>query len=223
MKLRLGGIAFALSLSLSALAATDSPPDDILSEFPGLKQYLFREPDTNLRFAMGLAPLMIMNNKAGFSANLFELHWMSPTYDWMIFGASYGTTFSGDPLSKINAFTFRTIPKYRFSTVFSAGLLLGYELVSFPEVKARLYKGTLFSPDEAFSTRGMIYGGALSENFKLGSGFQLKLSQMIYRQNYDPTGTSNGWRYFYADDQLNVDKTLIAPGMVFLLEISVLY
>lgn len=200
------------------------PQSDFMDEFPNLKKHLYNEPDTNIRLGVGISPILIMRDKAGFSANIFEVHWMKHPWDWLVFSASYGTTLSGEPLSKINAFTFRTVPKFKLSRILSAGVVFGYELVSFPDVNSKIYKGTLFSKDfEPFSNSGWIYGAALSETLPLSGKFSLKLNQLLYKQTYDPEGTYNGWLFYYENDALNKSKDQIAPGIVFLLEISLIY
>lgn len=219
-----------LYLSFSGLngeAAEDKAV--FLEEFPHLKQHLFSEPDTHLRLGVGVSPVQIMKNQEGLSANLLEIHWTKDWLDWELFTVSYGRTLSSEPTSQINAFTFRTIPKYRVSKVLSIGPLVGFQLISFPNVTAKLKKtmldhSTPSSPEfEPLSVRGVIFGAAASETFDFGTHYVLKVSQIVYKQDYDPTGTKNGWTYYFSDDALNSSTDLISPGMVFLFEVSVLY
>ena len=196
---------------------------DIMSEFPSLKKYIHAEPETHIRFGVGISPVGIMENKAMVSFNLFQVHWINGDFDIEAFSGSFGTTISGDPLSKLQSFTFRTIPKYRFSESISVGPLVGYEFVSYPDVIARIYKKNAFAPEEPFSSSGLIYGAAVSQTFNLSEKYTLKINEIFYQQTYDTKGTFNDWKYFYKNDLLNSSQDPIAPGPVVVLELSLLF
>lgn len=195
-----------------------------LDEFPHMKKDLYEEPDNNLRFGFGLIPVQFMKNKAGVGVNIFQMHWMTRYIDWEVLGVSYSATVSGEPVSQINLFTFKTAPKLKITENISIGPIFGLEFVSFPLIKARLYKDVLFTPEEAFSTRGPLFGIVLSESFKLGKKHMVKVNQMAYRQNYKTDGTNSGWKYYYtSDESLNKSQKPISPGIVFLMDVSFIF
>ncbi len=195
-----------------------------LDEFPHMKKHLFEEPDNHMRFGFGLIPVQFMKNKAGLGFNIIQMHWIHSLLDWEILGISYSSTVSGEPVSQINLFTFKTAPKIRITENVSIGGVFGEEFVSFPLIKSRIYKDVLFTPEESFSTKGPLYGLVLSETFKAGDKHLIKVNQMAYRQMYKTDGTTNGWKYYYtSDDSLNKSQKPIAPGIVFLMDISFLF
>jgi hypothetical protein len=197
---------------------------DITDEYPHLKQYVYAEDETPIHFGFGLSPLRIMKNSAGVALSVFQVHYTSSWLDWEIFNASFGTSFSGDATSKVNSYTFHMVPKLRLSEAVSIGILGGYEFVNFSDVTARLYKGNDFTPEEPFSSGGVIYGLALSETYPIGKkGLLLKIQQLAYKQNYKTAGTSRGWNYDFTDNLLDEDASSISPGYVFRLEFSLLY
>ncbi len=199
---------------------------NLIESYPHLKQYLFKETDTEIRFGFGLSPLQVMKQKAAIGLSIFQVHVMTRNWDWEVFNATFGSTVSGDALSKMYSFHFRSFPKWRISESFSIGLLMGYELVSFPDVKARLRNPTTNKAtfEEPMSARGLIYGAGASQLMKVGKSDQLvRISEVLYKQNYDIKSSLYGWDYVFTDNALNTDATAIEPGYVFLLEVSFLY
>lgn len=214
---------FLFLFSLLANAQTNKSTL-FLEEFPHLKKDLYEEPDNRLRFGFGLIPVQFMKNKAGVGVNIIQIHWMPRFIDWEVLGVSYSATVSGEPVSQINLFTFKTSPKIKITENISIGPVFGQEFVSFPLIKARLYKEVLFTPEEAFSTRGPLFGLVLSETFKLGEKYMIKVNQMAYRQNYKTDGTNSGWKYYYTSDEaLNKSQKPISPGIVFLMDVSFIF
>ena len=197
----------------------------ILTDYPNLERLIYKEPDTHIRMGFGVSPLRIMKSKAGLAINIFQIHWAYRNLDWEIFSASFGTTLSSDPNTKVNAFTFRTVPKYKVNEMFSIGPVVGLEYVSFPDVQARIGKDNWYTPVEPYSSRGLIYGIDFSESVPFNSKFTLKLNQMIYKQTYSTVGTRDGWTYLYqgSSSGLNDDPGPISPGIVFLMEFNLLY
>jgi hypothetical protein len=213
-------VATAMALLVSAVAGHAA----ILEEHPALEKFLFRESDSNLYFGFGVSPLSIIKNKAGYGVSIFQLHLIRGNLDWELFSASYAATISDQAETRLRAFTFRSAPKLRVFGTFSVGPVGGIEFVNFPDVQSRIRKDTLSTQPEAFSSRGLIYGFAFSENFKMGKSTSVKASQLIYRQNYSVTDSDQpGWEYFYESNALNRDKGPISPGWVFVLEFSLLH
>src|SRR3989344_5176139 len=91
----------ALLIASTALWSVNTRAE-IISEYPHLKKYLYSEHDSSFRFGFGLTPIRIMKSKAGFALNIFQIHFQSGWLDWEVFNASFGTTISGEPTSKVN-------------------------------------------------------------------------------------------------------------------------
>ncbi len=197
---------------------------EILQEYPQLKRFVGGEPKLELKFGGGISPFQIVKDRVGFSLSLFQLHFRwDRWFDWEVFNASFGMTLGGDKTSKLQNFSFRTAPKFRMNSMFSVGPLVGYELISFPDVKAVQSKNNLSTKLEPFSSRGFVYGALVSETFKLSENFTLRTNQVFYKQNY-PTGEiQDGWRYVFTDAAVNNDRSKISAGYVFLLEFALLY
>ena len=221
---------FALLLAAGGARASDlpasvlAPGTSITQTYPALLKYTSDEPISNVRIGVGLSPFGMIRDQFSFSANIFQFHWVTSVLDWEVFSVSYASTLGGDQFTKSKNFTFRTVPKVKINQTFSVGPLLGYEFVSFPDLHSVIYNGTLATPQENFSSRGLTYGGVLSETFKLNQDLDLKLNQVAYRETYSTTSAyANGWVYRYTTAGLNQDQSPINPGWVFLLEFSILY
>lgn len=196
---------------------------DFLDDYPNLKSHIFREPETPIHFGFGAAPVRIMKNKAGVAVSIFQVHLNQRWLDWELFNATMGFSISSEDESRVNSFTFRTTPKFKITDGMSVGPLLGYEFVSFPDVNARLLSDGRASPFEPYSSRGLIFGAAVSQTFDIGQKYKLKLHQIVYKQTYSTSGTYDGWEYNYENNDYNLDATPLSPGPVFLLEFSLLY
>ena len=141
-----------------------------------------------------------------------------------MFSVTFAMSLDSTDTDKSRNFVFRTVPKYRFSKTFSAGPLLGYEFVTFPNLESQIYNGTLATPQEDFSSRGFVYGGVLSETFPFSKDVTFKLNQVVYQETYSTTNApANGWTYQFSNPVYNSSQSPIKPGTVFLLEFSVLY
>lgn len=199
---------------------------NLVASYPHLKQYLFEEKDTLIRFGFGVSPLQIMKQKAAVGLSIFQVHLMTKRLDWEMFNGSFGMTISGEALSKMYSFNFRSFPKWRISDGFSVGFLVGYEFVSFPEVKAQLRNPTTAHATfvEPMSARGLIYGVGASQIMHTGKDDQLiRINEIVYKQNYSVLSSLYGWEYVYSDNALNTDTSPIESGYVFMLELSFLY
>ena len=226
-----------VALGTSSAWAVDEGPravdeNGILHAFPNLQKFLYAERKTNLYFGFGVSPMTIQNNRIGFSGNLFQIHYISDPWDLEIFSASFGTTLAQQDYAKTRYFVLRTAPKFKLFRGVSVGPVGGAEFVSFPNLISRLQspntdpsKRNYFTPEEPYSSWGLIYGVNLAETFPLGNNHLLKINEIVYRQTYPFETTSDGWTYFYKnpqDSSTDPDRNLIKTGTVFLLEISFL-
>jgi hypothetical protein len=214
---------------LVALASVSTPAAQAVTfeeEFPHLKKFLFTERQSNIYFGLGVSPLSIIKNKAGFGLSIFQIHYVKGMLDWEIFNGSFITTASDLPDTSFRAYTFRTAPKIKLFKILSAGPLLGLEFVNFPLIDSQIRNDAsgFSTRSDTFSSRGLIYGAAISETFNIGS-YTLKANQLIYRQTYSTLESqADGWTYVYPGrSDLTIDQTPIAGGWVFMLEFSFLY
>lgn len=193
-------------------------------EYPNLQKYNFVAPDSNVYFGLGLAPISVMHQSPNLAVSLFQAHWINSWLDWELLNASVGFTYLNTNNSfALNDFTFRTCPKIRIGQTISVGFLVGMEFISFPSVTAITFKGGFATPDQPFSTSGLIYGGVISEVFSLGKGSKLRISQTAYTQTYSTLQTPDGWKYVFDNNALNTNQASIAPSMVYQIEFSFLY
>jgi hypothetical protein len=211
------------SLLLAALCVTPRAFGGILDSTPDLKQFLFKEPDSNFYFGFGVSPLSIMNSRFGFELDVFQLHYINSMVDIELFDAAFGIGLGNSDLSNSRTFTLRAAPKYRLGKFLSIGPMVGYEFVSFPSVESRIYKNNYFTPFEPFSGWGFIYGGAASETFSFGKDYIFKINEYVYQETYSTTSAGNGWAYNYQDSGIAASQAPIAPSTVFMIEFSLLY
>jgi len=216
-------IKFWLMSVLVAFSVATPARAGILEEFPTLKKFTFQEQESALYLGFGVSPLSIVGNKVYFTANIFQLHWVERQLDWELLSASFGFATGKDTFTNSNHFTFRTTPRFRINDYLSVGGVLGLEFVSFPNLNARFFKNSLFSPYEPFSSSGLIYGLSLSQTFRFGDDYLIKINEMFYRQTYAATQTREGWTFMFERGDVQADKSLIEPSTVFMLEVSLLY
>jgi len=217
--------ASSVASEMPAEMPREMPTDtSILQENPNLEKYTFSEPRSEVQIGFGLSPFGMIRDQMGISANLFQFHWITSHLDWEIFSLSFAESLGGDDVTKSKQFTFRTVPKYRINQTFSIGPLLGYEFVSFPNLQSQIFNGTLATPQENFSSRGVVYGGVLSETFPLNSDLTFKVNQVLYKETYSTSNANeDGWTYRFANPALNQNSGPINPGTVLMFEFSVLY
>lgn len=194
-----------------------------LEKYPHLKENLFVEPNSNLYLGFSLGLLGVLKDRMYFSANFFQVHYISGLVDWEVFSASYGTTTANPSYVQSNHFVFRSIPKYRFNDWFSVGPLVGYEFVSFPEVKAVLYDGTYQTKSEPFSSAGLIYGFGASQNFTTEAGTKMRLNELVYKETYSTKDAGRGWSYLYDNADLRNDSTPIDAGVMLMIELGMMF
>lgn len=196
-----------------------------LEEFPHLEKHHFKEPKSELFYGMGLAPIGMMGTRLFLSANVFQIHQISPNFDWEIISASLGQVIGQEAFAKSMHFTIRTIPKYRIFDFLSIGPVLGHEFVRYSNVTARLYKNTYVTPYDTLTAKGWIYGAVLSEMFKVAKDKYLKVNQLFFKQNFSVKESSFDWIYLYKNEELKVEDNLelIQPNWVIMLEFSYIF
>jgi hypothetical protein len=206
--------------------APGAPPADqsFLGLYPQLKNYVYEEPPSGFFLGLGASPVGLLHNRMMFTGNFFELHWIKDRYDIEILNAAYSITKAQTSEFASTAFTFRAAPKYRFFGNISGGPLLGYELVSFPDVGAKIYRSPYIQPQsEPFSSRGWIYGLEFSETWNWSKGTLFKITEVFYQQTYSATTTDHGWTYRFDDANLQNDQSDIGPSTVMMVEFSFLF
>lgn len=216
-------VVFVLILALVVSGRASADTQDFVERYPSLGKFRFKEPAPNIYFGFGLAPLEIVNSKTAISFSFFQVHWFNRWVDWEVFNASFGMTFAGDSTSNIRKFAFRSVPKFRVNPMFSFGPVIGYEFISFPEVDVRLEKESQFTPIDSFSSRGLIYGGAVSENFKFRDRYVIKATQFAYKQTYSTSHSQEGWNYVFLDANQNQRSAPVSAGWVYGIEFSFLF
>ncbi len=200
-------------------APTDQP---FLSTYPHLAELVFDEPHSGFYIGFGLSPVSFVKDQAKISLSLLEVHNIQKHYEWELIKFNVGSSFGRPKLAAANDFTVRTSLKWRWTELFSLGPLVGYEFLSFPQVDSRTTKNSYETPIEPFTTRGLIYGFALNQNFKWGEN-RLKIAQVVYKQTYSTTENGDGWRYVFEDPAISSETEILAPGTVFAFELSFLY
>lgn len=215
--------SFAANEPVPAATPVVSTSQSFLEKYPHLKQNLGAEPNSNLYLGLAMGPLGVLNNRMMFSANFFQLHYITEGWDNELLSISFGATTGSPNYVQSNHFIFRTMPKYRINKLLSMGPILGYEYVSFPAVSAVLFDDGYQTKPEPFSSSGMIYGVGVSENFETEGGLKIKVNQVVYKQSYSTEHAGHGWNYLFDLKSLRTDPTPIKAGMLFLLEIGVLF
>lgn len=194
-----------------------------LEDFPGLRQYLFSEPESPMKLGMSFTPVGITKNKTYFGASLFQFHYMSEWIDWEIAGVGIGMSSARNKVAETREFTVRTVPKIRVLDNMSFGLLGGYELVSFPNVKSRMRKNNFATPEESFSSRGWIYGAAMAISFKSESVI-FRVSPSYWIQTYPHEKIADDWKYYFLNPELQAatEREQLKADSVLAIELGIL-
>jgi len=214
---------FAKNIFASEASANVIGEQTFLDKYSHLKENLYQEPESGFYLGLSAGVLGVVSNNMFFSLNFFQLHYMSDRWDNELFSATFGMTTSSAAYLQSNHFLFRTIPKYRWNSFLSLGPLLGYEYVSFPNISVTIYKNGLTTQPEPFSSSGPIYGFAVSQNFKMDSGTKIKVTELLFQENYSTTSAGSGWSYLYANQALRADTSTIQSGTVFAIEVGFYY
>ncbi|MBK7963312.1 MAG: hypothetical protein IPK04_20260 [Bdellovibrionales bacterium] len=214
-------------------AAKDAPKDStkvtnivdpaFLEAYPHLKDHLYREPSSDSYFGFSLAPVGLLKNRMIFMMNFFQAHRVTEKWDWEILSTSFGLTNAKPASAQSYHFVFRTVPKYRLTDTISLGPVIGLEYVSFPKAQAFLSKAPWTTEPEDFSSRGAIYGLALSQIFGLNSDHPFRVTEFLYQQTYSTEHSADNWKYIFTDNELNKEQDPIKAGPVFLVEFGYMF
>ena len=231
------GTLIVLALSRSAQAAEstsqkldeETPPvwqnsdTQFFNQYPHLKDNVYKEPESHLHLGISGGLIGFVANRIFFSANFFQVHYITENWDNELFSTAYGSTTTQPSNVKSDHFIFRTVPKYRFNKYVSLGPLLGYEYISFPNISAVQVQNGKSTRSEPFSTYGTIYGVSAAETFSLEGGSLLRITEIVYQETYSVTSAGGGWTYQYNVPALNTSQSTIAPGVVTSIEIGILF
>ncbi len=217
--------AAASAAPTAKLASPSLLDQGFIDKYPHLKQNIYTEPPSNLYLGFSLGVLGILKDREFFSANFFQVHYLTSSLDYEVLSISYGTTIANPSYLQATHFVFRSVPKYRLSKLFSIGPVLGYEYVSFAKINAVLYnsQNSLQTKTEPFSSSGLIYGLGASENFDWDKSYKIKINQLIYQETYSTEKAGRGWSYLYELQNLRTDVTPIKAGILILVEVGVLF
>ncbi|OFZ13411.1 MAG: hypothetical protein A2Z20_08390 [Bdellovibrionales bacterium RBG_16_40_8] len=200
------------------------PEPPFLENYSHLRDYMFNEPNSGLYFGFGVSPIGMLSDRVIFSINFFQLHYINSPWDIEIFNASYGFTRTGDSELQSNHFVFRTSPKYSVTKKISLGPLIGYEMVSFQNIEAKLRKGAHVTPEwEPFSSSGLIYGVMVSQTYLYKKDYLIRVNEVVYKQTYSTTKSEYDWSYWYRNDKLQSDSSRIEGAIVIAAELSILF
>jgi len=213
------------SPSPAPAAPGTGPADDqsFLDKYPLLKKNIYTEPSSNLYLGFSMGVLGVVRDRMFFTANFFQIHYMTSYWDNELLSISYGTTTANPSYVQSNHFVFRTMPMYRISRFLSVGVLGGYEYVSFPQISAVLYDGIYETKTEPFSSSGVIYGFGASQNFESESAYKIKINEVVYKETYSTQDAGKGWSYLYDSQALRADTTPIKAGVVMMIEVGMIF
>ncbi len=196
---------------------------EFLQKFPQLQQYIYKEPSSHFYQGISGVPVGFLKDRVMFAVNFFQIHYLTSDWDYELFSVTFGTTTTKPSYVQSDHFIFRTFPKYRINETWSIGVLAGFEYVSFGKISSKLYKNGWETPEEGFSSKGVIWGGGLTQTYSLESGNKFRVSEVAFKQTYSTTSADHGWAYLYSNQSLRQDTTPIDAGMVIMIELGILY
>ena len=207
------------------IIASENVESEFLKENSSLNKFIYETPHSNIYIGFGLTPLAMTDNRFVFAGSLFQLHYIDDFWDIELFNISLGVNSAEDSTYSSYHFVFRTAPKMRINKSLSVGAIIGWELVSFPEVNKKEYDNGKFTPLEPFSTSGAILGVILTQEFKYEKKYIFKISGFLYREFYSVDETRYSWKYWFEDERIeqDPDKTAISPSFIGGLELSILF
>lgn len=216
-----------LSRSLLALlcvcGTTSQARAEFLEDFPQLNELVFKEPVSPIRLGASVVPIGIMKDKTFLGFSPLQAHWKSGWLDWEIASCWIGISNARNKYADSRSFFARTVPKFRILESLSIGPVVGYELITYPEIGSKIYKGRWFTPAEPFSSRGVAYGGMISLSFPMGKQ-TLRISPMYLARTYPYKSLKNGWAYIYTHPEVQTDAAVeeLAPESLIAIEIGIM-
>src|SRR4051812_3015726 len=95
----------------SQIQGLQKEEEPLLKEYPGLKDFVFKEPSSQVYLGVGVNPLGFVKSKAAFSLSPLQIHYMSKRLDWEIFYTSFQWAFGGKAPERSLHFIMRSAPK----------------------------------------------------------------------------------------------------------------
>jgi hypothetical protein len=198
--------------------------ENFLDQFVNLKAFLREDSVSFFRVGFGVVPFRGSQQKAGLGLVPFSASLFTSFLDWNFLSTSVGYGFLGsDNATNFISVSLKTALKWRFSSVFSLGPVVGIEFVSYPFVSSRIFKNHYATPYEPFSVAGPFFGGVLSEVFSVASDSWIQLNQMVFIQKYRIQSLADGWTHVFEKASFNKDSSSLNPGLVFLIEVCLLF
>ncbi len=196
---------------------------EFLKDFPQLNELTFREPASPIRLGAGIVPIGIMKDKTFIGFSPLQAHWHSNWLDWEIASFWIGLSNARNTYADSRSFFARTVPKFRLLERVSIGVIAGYELITYPEIGSKIYKGRWFTPEEPFSSRGTVYGGMISLTFPMGKQM-LRVSPLYLVRTYPYKTLKNGWSYIYTHPDVQTDAAIeeLAPESLVAIELGIM-
>ncbi len=213
----------------------------IILEYPELKKFLFGVPENTFWIGVGASPLGLMGSKYLLTLSPLQLHWKIKWLDWEVLNFEIGKTFTSAEFASSWSFMVRTTPKIKLFNLsenlsVSAGVLLGLEVIQYPDIKVTLESPPVGTPPKPVSTNrplklssyGTVIGGVLSQTIKMKNGKLFQINQVFYNQKFNPEENADGWR-FRVDPDCCADALKaplldnILPNTVMKIEFSYLY
>ena len=205
--------------------AFENKESEFLKENPNLNKFIYETPHSNIYIGVGLTPLAMTDNRFVFAGSIFQLHYINDIWDIEMLNISLGLNLAENSMYSSYHFIFRTSPKIKVNKTLSLGLIIGWELVSFPKVNKKEYHDGYFTPMEPFSSSGAIFGFIISQEFRYYNDYLIKISGFIYREFYSVEETRYSWKYWFEEEEIELDpdKKAIAPSFIGGLELSILF
>lgn len=213
-------------LALVASLGSSRARADFLEDFPHLKKLAYSEPPSPVRLGFGVTPVGIMKDKNYLGFSLLQAHWLSRWIDWELAGFSFGVSNARNRYADSRSFFARTAPKFRPLENLSIGAVVGYELITFPNAKSKVHKelpskAGVSTPEEPFSSKGLVYGGIMSllVNTSIGT---IRVSPLYLVRTYPHKKLENGWRYIFTNAELSSDAAVeeLAPESLVAIELG---
>lgn len=208
------------------LGSASSAQADFLDDFPHLKKLQYGEPSSPVRLGFGVTPVGIMKDKNYLGFSLLQAHWLSRWVDWELAGFSFGVSNARNSYADSRSFIARTVPKFRPLENLSFGAVLGYELITFPNAKSKVHKelpskAGVSTPEEPFSSKGLVYGGIMSLLVNTSFG-TIRVSPLYLVRTYPHKELDDGWRYIFTNAELMSDEAVeeLAPESVVAIELG---
>lgn len=200
-----------------------------VDDYSNLKKFLDKPIISNYHIGFGVSPFGLIGEKSFYTISLFQLHYISGSFDFNIISADFGVIESGNSLAKAKNFTIKTSPKYVLAELFenttlSLGPLFGVEFIKFDNVKTQLRKGSAVTVSDNLSAYAAIWGAMLEQTVTF-TNYKIKISQTYYRQNYSITDANNGWYHFYENVEAESEENqkVMQANDVFLLSLSMIF